>query len=296
MKIAIFGAGAIGSLFGAYLSRKHQVFLVGRKEHIESVSVKGLRVEGIDNFSVKIDGSTEYPGGADIIFLTVKSYDTENAMKSISPVIKGEFIVSLQNGIGNIEKISKYTENVIGAVTTEASTFVSPGIIKHTGRGVTRVGELKNRHLDVAVEIVRMLNDSGLSAEHTYDIRRDLWVKCAINSCINPLTAILNIKNGELLDENLSRLLECLINENKKVLSSMGIDIDLRGTVIDVIAKTGDNYSSMLQDIMRGKRTEIDSITGKIIEHADRNGIEVPCTKSLYYIMKKKESLLVYKK
>jgi 2-dehydropantoate 2-reductase len=295
MKIAILGAGAIGSLFGAYLSRKNDVIFIGRKEHVDKINSRGLIVEGIESFVVKGNGYIEYPGGADIIFLTVKSYDTRNAMEGIKGILNNELIVSLQNGIGNVEIISEYTENVIGAITTEASTFVSPGVIRYTGKGITKVGEIGKKNREKAVKVVSLINESGFKAEYTERIVDEIWIKAALNSCINPLTAILEIRNGDLLEENLLPIIDCLIDENGKVLRELNIDINLRDILFDVIRKTGENYSSMLQDIMHKKRTEIDQITGKIIEYASRHNIEMPCSKTLYFMMKEKERIVQLK-
>jgi 2-dehydropantoate 2-reductase len=296
MRIAIIGAGAIGSLFGAYLSHKNEIIFVGRKDHVDAINSKGLRIEGINNFTLKAHAYTEYNGGAEIIFLTVKSYDTQNAMDGIMEKLENEYIVSLQNGIGNIEIIKKYTKRVIGAITTEASTFVGPGIIRHTGRGITKVGNIYKKDEEMAKKIVNILKESRFNSEYSKNIKNEIWIKGAINSCINPLTAILEIKNGQLRDENISPLIDCLIDENSMVLSSLGIDIDFRSLLLDVIDKTSENYSSMLQDIMHKKRTEIDQITGKIIEYASKKNIEIPCTRAIYHILKEKEKILLYYK
>ncbi|MEM4588910.1 MAG: 2-dehydropantoate 2-reductase [Thermoplasmata archaeon] len=291
MKIAILGAGAIGSLFGAYLSQNNEILFIGRREHIENINKYGLKVEGLTNTRVYGKGFTEYPGGADLILLTVKSYDTENAMEDIKNKLKEEFIVSLQNGIGNVDIIRKYTKNVIGAITTEAVTFISPGVIKHTGKGITKLGEIYPEHKDFAINIVKLFNQSGIKSEYSENIINEIWVKGAINSCINPLTALLEIKNGQLLDDLLKTILDELIKENEFVLKSRGIDVNLKERVMEVIEQTSENYSSMLQDIMKGKRTEIESIIGKIIEYSSKNGIDVPYLKILYYLIKEKEKL-----
>ncbi len=295
MKIAILGAGAIGSLFGAYLSQKNEIFFVGRKEHVEKINKYGLKIEGLRNFTVFGKGYTEYPGGADVIFLTVKSYDTENAMESIKGKLKNEFIISLQNGLGNVDIIKRYTRNVIAAITTEGATFLSPGIVKHTGSGITKVGEIFPEHRNFAKKISQMLKDCGLKSEYTDKIINEILIKGAINSCINPLTAILEIKNGGLLDETLSPILDSLIRENEFFLNSLGINIDLKKKVYDVIKNTAENYSSMLQDILKGKKTEIESITGKILELSHEKNVDMKISEVLFYLAKEKEKLKIKK-
>ncbi|MEM0078160.1 MAG: ketopantoate reductase C-terminal domain-containing protein, partial [Thermoplasmata archaeon] len=144
---------------------------------------------------------------------------------------------------------------------------------------------------DFAINIVKLFNQSGIKSEYSENIINEIWVKGAINSCINPLTALLEIKNGQLLDDLLKTILDELIKENEFVLKSRGIDVNLKERVMEVIEQTSENYSSMLQDIMKGKRTEIESIIGKIIEYSSKNGIDVPYLKILYYLIKEKEKL-----
>ncbi|MFX1453344.1 MAG: ketopantoate reductase family protein, partial [Promethearchaeota archaeon] len=148
MNIVIMGAGAIGSFLGALLNKNNNVILVGKKPHISAIKKSGLVIEGKTNFKLKI--SAEYSTDKinfkpDLIFLTVKSYDTEPAIAQIFELINEKtLVISLQNGLDNLDKIKKYVneEKIIAGVTTHGAFYSKPGIIKHTGIGTTIIGEL----------------------------------------------------------------------------------------------------------------------------------------------------------
>ena len=287
MKIVIYGAGAVGSLFGAYLSRKYDVALIGRKDHVNAINLHGLEIRGKTEGIFNIKAMENYDGGADVIFLTTKSYDTENAMKMLKDTIKNEIIISLQNGLDNIDIIKKYYDRKIAAgITTEGIIFESPGKIIHTGKGFTKLGNIKNVDRKILNDILDSLKYSGMNAEYSENIEMEIWKKGLVNGCINPLTAIMGIKNGELLKDPISRVFEKVCEEIQELAEYMNIHNDVLSMSKDVAINTADNYSSMLQDIMKGKRTEIDHITGIILLRAKNYKLEMKLNESLYYLVK----------
>jgi 2-dehydropantoate 2-reductase len=283
MNIIIFGAGAIGSLFGALLSKNNSVLLFGRKNHIDSIKINGLEIKGKTNLNVKIKAESSIDNvtfSPDLLILTVKSYDTETAIKKVINIINNDTkILSLQNGLNNIEKISKFidSERIIVGTTTHGAIFSEPGIIKHTGTGNTIIGELKKGKIKQLNNVIKIFNEAGIKTEGSKNVINDIWIKAVINSSINPLTAIFRCKNGHLSENPiLEKLLEMTCKESVKIANSEGIDIsylDMIQKTKEVVKNTSENYSSMLQSVINKKRTEIDSINGKLIEIGKKNKV-----------------------
>lgn len=286
MKILIVGAGAIGSLFGAFLSQKNEVILLGRSPHIRAITRNGLYVHGKTTMLCRIpaiDSTEKISTVPDVILLTVKSFDTDLAMKQVRHIIHdGTLVISLQNGLDNIEKIERIInrQQLLAGVTTQGVIFSKPGEIIHTGKGITLLGELTCTHTQQLDRIVQLFNDAGIETQASNHIIRDLWVKAIINSSINPITAFFQCKNGYLLQNViLEKIVERVCEESTYVAVKAGMTInsnDMIRRIKEVIRETADNYSSMAQSVQQGKRTEIDSINGYLIMTGKHNGIETP--------------------
>ncbi len=293
MNIVICGAGAIGSLFGAMLSKSNNVLLIGRKNHVTAIKKSGLIIRGKTNLKVKISAETtsgKFSYTPDILILTVKSYDTESAIIQVKKIIKPNTIVlSLQNGLDNIDKIKKHllSEQIIAGVTTHGATFSSPGIINHTGIGSTIIGELNGVITERLKKIVNLFNKVGIETITSKDINKEIWVKAIINSSINPLTTFFQFKNGYLLKNPiLKNLVEKITEESTTIANAYRIKItyeDMIKKTKNVIISTKENYSSMLQSFKKGKKTEIDSINGKIVDIGKKHNIKPFMNEILVY-------------
>ena len=291
MRVQIMGAGALGCLFGYLIQRAgYEVIFVSRGKQLEALR-RGLRISGLLEDEVKIY-ATDKPQDADVTFVTVKAYDTETVAKALSNVDCG-VVCSLQNGIGNEEILMKYLSRVLGGVTTYASNLLDYGHIVYAGKGETFVGRLDGVMDEDVRMVVKVLCDSGIDAKAVEDIRRRIWLKAVINSAINPITAICRCKNGKIVEiPELWNLAEEVAKEGEKVMRALGFDVpDLAELVRKVAISTKDNRSSMLQDIERGKRTEIDFINGAIVRVAKELGIETPYNKALHLLVKGVERL-----
>lgn len=296
MNIVIMGAGAIGSFIGASLSKNNRVILVGRNPHISTIQKKGLEVKGETIFKGKISAVTSIDdviSTPDIVFLTVKAYDTANAVDEILPIISRETILcSLQNGLDNIEKISGKInlDQIVVGVTSHGVELRKPGVIYHTGIGWTIIGTLKDTVRDKAEFIAGILNKSGIETSVTSDIMKEIWKKAIINSSINPLTAIFSCRNGYLLENPiLTGILDRICIESTSVANAAGIPLNERDLVDlthRVVEDTASNSSSMLQSIRRGRETEIDSINGRIVEIGEKKNVDPILNKILLYLIK----------
>ena len=296
MNIVILGSGAIGSLFGGILSKLNNVILVGRSSHINAIRKKGLDIEGKTQMNVKIlseesvDKVTFLP---DILILTVKSYDTYSAISQAKQLIDDNILVlSLQNGLDNIDKIEKIVDRrqLIVGVTTHGAFFSEPGVVKHTGKGQTILGELNGQKTKRIESIVDAFNKAGIETIASGDIIREIWVKAILNSSINPLTTLSSCKNGYLLENPiLEKVVERVCKESTNIARAYGINLSYENMIKktkEVIRNTSYNYSSMLQSFKKGKKTEIDSINGKLVDVGKRHDIDTTMNEILTYIVK----------
>ena len=297
MKILVFGAGAIGSFFGGLLSRHHDVLLIGRAEHVEAIRAHGLRISGKTSLIVRPAAAPIVPQGAspDLIFVTTKAYDTANAMLALQPTADRATFVTLQNGLGNAETIAKTARRVVAGTTTIGVTFIGPGEIRHAGIGETILGAWAHVEKADVIRLRDLLAEVGLVAKVTNDVRSELWSKLVVNAAINPLGAIAAVPNGRLVrDKRLLGVLEAVAQEAIAVAKAEGARVDgedLRRRTLLVAKRTAANRGSMLQDLDRRRRTEIDAITGPIIRAAARHRIPVPVNQALYAIVRARESV-----
>ena len=295
MNIVILGAGAIGSLFGALLSKKNNVMLIGRPPHVNAIRKGSLKIEGKTQFNKKVPATHSVDGienPPNLLILTVKSYDTEVALKKARKIIgRNTAILSFQNGLGNIDKIGKIVDckQAIAGVTTHGSIFPEPGLIRHTGKGKTILGELDGRKTERIENIVNIFNETGIETTISKNIVKEMWAKAIVNSSINPLTTIFQCKNGYLLKNPiLERIVENVCEESTSIANAEGIKLsfdDMVQSTREVIKDTSENYSSMLQSFQKGKKTEIESINGKLIDIGKLRGADTSMNSVLVYLV-----------
>ena len=292
MKVLVYGAGALGSFVGGMLSRECDVVLVARRDHVEMTNSKGLAIEGKTNFTAHVRAFEDIPDEEfNLVLITVKSYDTVKAIEKLSgKVDENTLMLSLQNGLGNLDAISQHFKRVIGGSTSHGITFVEPGRIRHAGLGDTTLGNFKGVEDKDLEEICRIFKASGIETKTSGNILAEIWAKAIVNASINPLTAITRLRNGSLLKvEILEEIMANACKETVAVAKSCGIELppyDLLEKTRNVARMTSDNKSSMLQDVENGKRTEIESITGVFIELGKKNDIPTPTNNTLYGLVK----------
>ena len=291
MNIVIFGAGAIGSLFGALLSKKNNVVLIARKSHVDNIKRKGLLITGLTNKKINIDAFEKIEDLSikpELVIITVKSNDTYKVIQKIkNHTYKNTIILSLQNGLNNIDDIKQFIdeEKIIAGITTHGVIFTKPGEIKHTGIGKTIIGELDGSESDRIKKISKVFCNSNIQTQIDKNIIKQIWIKAIINSSINPLTTIFKCKNGYLLENPiLEKIVEKICFESTKIAKSENILVNYKNMIIQtkqVIADTSDNYSSMYQSIKKKKKTEIDSINGVLVNIGEKNNQDADINKIL---------------
>ena len=305
----IYGAGAMGSLVGGLLSRSYPTYLVARKRHAELISERGLVVEGLTNGTFRPGAVSDLDSLEKLLagdrnrithcLVFTKSYDTRKALREISRRrdIIGEDVVliSLQNGMDN-EKIfleMMPSNPIIGGYTCHGVIHDLPGHIIHSGEGFTVIGPYENISGRAVAEFGDCLRSIGIVPTLKDDIRKWIFKKVITNAAINPLTAILDIPNGGLLEHaETDELMERIVAEGVEIAKEMDMDISA-ATVLemvkDVASRTRENISSMLQDIRKGNRTEIDCINGSIVRLAREYGREAPVNETLTNLVKLKQ-------
>jgi 2-dehydropantoate 2-reductase len=311
MKVLILGAGSLGSVFGGFLAKKNEVSMVGREWHLGKVREQGLRISGIwGDFQVKnlrVYTSLDEMKGIqdtefDLIFVSVKSYDTSSVMKEyFSLMSKENFVISIQNGLGNAEVISSFVgeeRTVLARVIFGAEIF-SPGCVKVTVcADKVMLGGLNNRmEYSKVKKIAEMLTSVGIESEATLEIDKYIWAKVLYNSTLNPLSAILEVTYGELGEEEQTRwIIEKICHEIFEVTKAHKIELfwDEPEEYLNIlfnkeIPQTSTHYSSMLQDIKRGKKTEIDALNGAIVRLAKKVKVKVPVNEVITRLVRFKE-------
>ena len=302
MKIAIVGPGAMGCLFAAFLSKtKEEIWLLDKnKERADAIGRQGIKIEGVSGewqARVKTSSEAKEIGPVDLLIICVKSYDTKTAIVQAKPLINEETaVLTLQNGIGNIEILSEVAgaEKVIGGVSNLGATLLGTGSIRHAGKGETVIGRIDGK-IPVAIRAIReIFNKVGLETRISRDIKGLLWSKLLINVGINALTAITRLNNGRLIEfEGTRRILREAVTEAIKVAKRKRIKLiydDPLAKVEAVCDATAANVSSMLQDVLKKKHTEIDFINGVIVRQAQELAIPCPVNTLLVDLVKTIES------
>ena len=293
MKIVILGAGAIGRLLAVFLGRGgHQVVLVDPdQEIVDALNSRGIgymEPGSTDPNAVSYVPATAVSDPAtvercDFILLAVKSFSVVQAVRAARHLInKNSPVVTLQTALGTIENLEQIISRdcIIGGFTFMSGTSLGAGIVRQGGAGKAYFGELNSQISDRLTTICTAFTESDLECTPVQRVMGRLWSKVIVFSAINAVTAVLQVKNGQLLDNMESiTLLKRLIDEGQRVAESQAIDLvfhDLYQLLFDGCNRSRQNLSSMLQDILEGKRTEIDAQSGALVRIGEQAGVATP--------------------
>jgi 2-dehydropantoate 2-reductase len=307
MKILVFGAGAMGSVFAGFLSQGNDVTLIGREKHVRAIIAQGLQITGIWGEHVfkelkPVTTVDETPNDAsyDLIMITTKSNDTEKAAAEIQGFAgKGTAVMSMQNGIGNEDIISKLVgiENTMGGMAIFGARLPEPGHADVTVfASDCLVGDLAGGVTNRAEEVATIFSKNGIPTKASEKIIRDKWMKAFYNIALNPLSAILKVSYGELGEKDAAKdIIKALLREAFNVALALGIPLKFTWSeyydylMETQLPPTAAHKSSMLQDIERGKETEVDYLNGAVIRHGRELGIETPVNETITNIIKSLE-------
>lgn len=315
MNILVLGAGAIGLVFGGFLAKAgHRVIFLGREKNILALNHQGIFIEGIwgnHHIIANIKGYTtlgelkeKEASKFDFALLTVKSYDTETLLKEFKSNFNVPLpIISLQNGIGNLETMAEIIglSWSVGGRVIFGAELIEPAKVKVTvyAEEVVIGGMGNNIEFTKVNNIAKILDSAGIPTLPTDEIEKYIWGKALYNSALNGLGAILGVKYGFLKEHDYSRWLITRIveefflvaeKENKKLhwANPKEYLADLFERLIPI---TYDHYPSMFRDIQNQKRTEIDYLNGAIVSRALKHRIEVPVNWLITNLVKVKEKM-----
>ena len=299
MKITVVGPGALGCLIAAFLKSrtKEDVWVLDEfADRAKKISQDGIRVDGISSpVTVKVNAtiSARDIGPCDLVILCVKSYSTEDACKGMKDLVSDKTnILTLQNGLGNVQILNDHfgPDRVIAGVTNHGSTLIGKAHVRYAGKGDTTVGKADGRVLGAIREVAGLLTRAGLETKVSRDIDSVVWSKIIVNVGINALTAITGIHNGGLLDhEECRQIMRSAVQESVKIVKRKRIKLsydDPIQKVESVCRATSANISSMLQDVLNKRRTEIDFINGAIVRQAKALNIPTPVNEVLVNLVK----------
>jgi 2-dehydropantoate 2-reductase len=292
MKVAIVGAGAMGSLFGALLAEAgHEVWLLdNRKEHLAAIAADGLRIDYENRarlVSLKTTFRSQEIGPSDVALVFVKSYHTEAVAGAASAIAGANGVVmTLQNGLGNAEALAACMpqNRIIAGTTSHGATLLGPGHIRHAGAGPTVIGNWDGEDMTTVKAIAAEFCKAGIECRAVADVRSVIWEKLLVNVGINAITALTGIRNGQLLDMGVTRdLSRSAVEEAMAVAKAKGIKLreDMAAHVFKVAGATAANRSSMGQDVDNHRMTEISAINGMVVTVGNRLSIPTPVNQTL---------------
>ena len=302
MKVLVLGAGAVGLSVAAKLSRVCEVHAVTRKKSADAIRAGGFTLTGIwgeDTYRFSVSDTVPADARYDYAIVTSKSRDTDAICREFAATLKGTETVSLQNGIGNEEIIGTYTDRVIGGMIITGFEWAGDAAVHvSVDGGPAKLGRFP-AGLDEPVKgLVALMQKAGIRVEGSPAIRSDLWVKTLYNCALNPLGAIMGVPYGKLAHPAVWKVVESIVREGFLVVEAEGVKLPcktadeyLRYLHDTQLPATAAHHSSMLQDLGRGRPTEIDFLNGAIVAKGALHKIPTPVNACIVSLVKFRESL-----
>jgi 2-dehydropantoate 2-reductase len=301
-RIAVVGAGAVGCYFGGMLARAGApVTLIGRAQHAEAIQRDGLFLDSLhfqQRLAVSASTSVAAARDAAIVLLCVKTLDTEETARSLTPVLAaGAVVVSLQNGVDNVERIRTASGiDAIAAVVYVSAEMTAPGCVKHNGRGDLVLGDLAggdpgdpHRWRQIA-NVAEVFTRAGVKCSTSDNIQAELWRKLIINCGYNAISALCRARYQRIVQNPWTReVITQVVDEAVAVGRAAGVrltDVNFTDVVLQVGEAMANALSSTGQDIARGKRTEIDSLNGYVARRGAELGVATPVNQTLHALVK----------
>lgn len=288
MKIAVLGSGAMGSLFAGNLSRCHDVLLVAhRKEAADRIAKNGVTLVERDGSIATYRPRAAAMGDAfepvDLVLVFVKAMGTMDALTRCRGLIGEETLVlTLQNGGGHEEELSQFApmERVLIGTTQHNASVREDGSVYHGGGGHTVVGSTLG-HSEAAVRVASAFTQAGIETEASDNVRRLVWQKLLTNVSLSALTGVFQMPMGFVTGSpSCWSLCEKLVAEAVEVARADGVEFDLEEKLAEVRAVSvggPKGITSICADLMRGRMTEVDTISGSVVRAARRLHVSAPC-------------------
>jgi 2-dehydropantoate 2-reductase len=292
MEIIVLGAGAIGSLYAARLAAGNNVILVGRPAHVAAINSHGLHIEGRESRRVRVPAATaiETIDAETLIVLTTKVPDSAAALAPVASLVRDDTsILCLQNGLGS-EQVARTTLGgrgvVLRGISQFGAIFKEPGVIQFMAPGYTLIEDHER-----SSRIAAIFTNAGLDGRVSRNIAADVWHKLVINCVVNPITTILGCDVSGIANPQLDPLKQLVIDECLAVAATQGVTLKPGLlTEIDDRFRPSHNINSMLQDLRRGRATEIDYLNGAVTALGARSGVNCLVNAALTSIIKAMEA------
>ena len=297
MHFAIIGAGSVGCLYGGNLARiGEQVTMIDIwDEHIQAMQSNGLQVSGLHgDFTVQVAATTDpsQVENADVALICVNSYDTIKAAQSAQTVLKeGGYAVTLQNGLGNVEALTEVLgqDRVVGGMILQSADMPGPGQVNHTNHGPVHMGELGEAQTDRLSVLAKVFTKAEMNPVIEDDIMTTIWGKFVHNCGVNAICAITDLRPGyihqvPMLDEFQTKIIE----ETLALVQARDITLPDPDPLSSIKAFCASKFHrpSMVQHLMGGKQTEIDSLNGYVARESEKLGLAAPYSDALTRLIK----------
>jgi 2-dehydropantoate 2-reductase len=292
------GAGAVGCFFGGMLARAGaDVTLIARGPHLEALKRDGLLLDSIhfqQRVPLRASDEPSAVSSAELILFAVKTVHTETAAQLIRPhLAPGALILSLQNGVNNVERIRAAAGlAALASVVYVAASIPEPGRVRHAGRGDLIIG---NSPADQVAAIRDTFEPAGVPCRLSDNLDGELWQKLTLNCAGNAVTALTRSSYGPAVGNPLVRqVMEPALDEKRSVARAAGIRLpddgpETSANAMRLLESYGPATSSTAQDIARGRRTEIDSLNGYVARRGAELGVPTPVNRTLHALVKRLE-------
>ena len=300
--VAVLGAGAVGCYFGGMLARAGApVTLIGRAHHVEAMARDGLLLENARfRQRIPVAASTDVGAarGAGVVLLCVKAPDTEEAARALVPHLSaGAIVVSLQNGVDNVERVRAVADvDVIPAVVYVGAEMTAPGCVRHTARGDLIIGDLPRRDAGDEsrrrrlADLAALFVLAGAPCLVSDDVQADLWMKLIMNCSHNAISALGRSRYGRMARHpGVREVMRHVVEEIVAVARAAGVrlpDTDHVAAAWKLADSMADTISSTAQDVQRGKRTEIDALNGYVACRGAELGVATPVNQTLHALVR----------
>ncbi|MDI6718314.1 MAG: 2-dehydropantoate 2-reductase [Methanomicrobiales archaeon] len=302
MKVLVLGAGAVGLTVAAKLSKICDVHAVCREQHAALIRNEGFRMTGIwgeGRFTFSCGESAPEESKFDYVVITAKSIDTASICEQFAGLLADSEVASLQNGIGNEEIIAQYARRVIGGTIITGFEWRGTAEVRVTVEaGPIRLGRFPDGLDPAVLTLVDLFGQAGMRAEGSEHIRADIWSKTLYNCALNPIGAIAEVPYGELAHPAAWRIIEGIVREAFEVVHAEGVhlpwsdaDAYLHYLRTYQLPATASHHSSMLQDIQRGRRTEIEFLNGAVAARARGRKMDAPVNAVIADLIRFKETV-----
>jgi 2-dehydropantoate 2-reductase len=303
MRIAVLGAGAMGSLFGGRLHEggADVVLLDVNQPHLDAINRDGLRLvtDGHDrHIRLPALRPEQAPTPPDLLMVFTKSFQTADALAAVQPRLMAHtYLLTLQNGLGNRERLASVVaeDHILIGMTDYPADYRRPGYVESHGDGVIRLRCADGIERPILDRITAAFSAAGMDCQIDLNVEAAIWQKVAFNTALNGICAVLGCTVGQIAAAPEGpTLARACVDEVLSTAGALGIPVDraaAHAAVAHALATHGGHKPSMLQDLLAGRRTEVDAIHGEVIARARRLGLAAPVSETLYRLVRLAEML-----